>query len=261
MPKTILQFLTILIFSTHANCLVSGEYSRQEYLKLVSEFPKIVTPCGNYRNGEIQVVLDPEEMASIEEEFGREVGVLMRDNYWIWVNDACVFPNGKKGIYGRIFLVNSLETNPGVAVMPITNEGKVILNCNFRHATRSWEIELPRGLVDKNEDAEMAARRETVEETGMIVGDLILLGEMTPDTGMVNTVVPIYAAHVIEKKDTQHADSEAIEEILCMSISEIKLAFLQGYCERNIRGTNQKIKMRDPFLAFALFMYELKVKK
>ena len=37
---------------------------------------------------------------------------------------------------------------------------KVILNVNYRHATRSWELELPRGVREENETVEMTAKRE-----------------------------------------------------------------------------------------------------
>jgi ADP-ribose pyrophosphatase len=200
-------------------------------------------------------------MAAIEAATGRDVGVMKRDKYWLWVNDACAFPNGKKGVYGRFMWMRSLEGAPGVAVMPILSDGKIVLNCNFRHATRSWEIELPRGVVDHGEDVEAAARRETLEETGMVVESLMLLGEITPDTGVANTIVPVFAANVGEKMVPQQQESEAIEEVLALSMQEIKHAFLQGYYECNVRGIQKKIPFRDPFLAYAIFMHDIKKEK
>src|SRR5262249_11188301 len=108
------------------------------------------------------------------------------------------------------------------------------------------------------EEPEAAARRETIEETGMVVSDLVLLGEMAPDTGLTNTIVPIYLAKVIGKQDSQPEDSEAIEEILCLTIPEIKQAFLQGYYEHEIRGASHPIPFRDPFLEYAILLYEIK---
>lgn len=254
-------FSTFLFFGFICNGFISihaGEASRNQYLELIQSSPKLINPQGEHAKGEIQIVTNPEEMAAIEKNTGRDVGIVMRDKYWLWVNDACVFPNGTKGVYGRILWVNSLEGCPGVAVMPVTSDGKVILNCNFHHATRSWEIELPRGGINIGEDPEIAAKRETIEETGMLVNDLILLGKMPPDTGLTNTIVPIYMAKVIEKQDSQPEDSEAIEEILCLSVSEIKQAFLRGYYEHKVRGAQKQIPFRDPFLAYAILIYELK---
>jgi ADP-ribose pyrophosphatase len=182
----------------------------------------------------------------------------MQDKYWLWINDACIFPSGHKGVYGRILWVKSLESCPGVVVMPVMSDGKIVLNCNFRHATRSWEIELPRGAINFGEEIEAAAKRETMEETGMLVDYLSLLGEVPPDTGLTNTVVPVFIAKVIEKQASHQEESEAIEEILFLTVQEIKQAFLQGYHECNVRGIQKQIPFRDPFLAYAIFMYELK---
>jgi len=252
------MLVPMLICNTLLTFVQAGETSRREYLKLIDKFPSLITPQGDSTKGEIQIVLDPQEMAAIEKETAREVGVVMQDKYWLWINDACLFPSGKKGVYGRILWVNSLESCPGVAVMPITSDGKIVLNCNFRHATRTWEIELPRGAINKGEDKEAAAIRETMEETGMLVSNLFLLGEIPPDTGLTNTLVPIYLAKVIEKQKPQREDTEAIEEILFLTLPEIKQAFVHGYYECIVRGEKKQIPFRDPFLAYAILMYELK---
>jgi len=255
-PFSSLLFVCLIcsqLHSTHA-----GEFSRTEYIEFIQSSSKFLDFRGDYTKGEIEIVTDPQTMAAIEKNTGRDVGIVMKDKYWIWTNDACIFPNGTTGVYGRILWVKSLEGVPGVAVMPMTADGKVVLNCNFRHATRSWEIELPRGGLNSGEAPEAAARRETAEETGMLVEELIFLGEMPPDTGLTNTIVPIYMAKVIGKEDTQQEDSEAIEDILYLTMGEIKQAFVRGYLEHTIRGVHHKIPFRDPFLAYAIFMYDLK---
>lgn len=259
MQKLISPFLCfILLCNSLCTYVQADEASRNAYLELAKNFPRLIQPQGDFTKGEIQIILDPQEMAAIEKATSREVGLIKMDKYWLWVNDACIFPNGKKGVYGRILCVKGLEASPGVAVMPMTCNGKVIVNCNYRHATRTWEIELPRGGIDAGEEAEAAAIRETLEETGMLVSELFLLGEIPPDTGLTGTIVPIYLAKVIGKADSEHEDGEAIEEILSLSIPEIKQAFLKGYYEYTLRGVNTRIFFRDPFLAYAIMMYELK---
>lgn len=256
--RTVLCCVSLSLFGT---TVFASETSRQEYLELTQRFPNFVTPHGEASKGEIEVLLDPKQMASIEESTGRDVGVIMRDRYWIWVNDACKFPNGNKGVYGRIFWIKGLESSPGIAVMPILPNGNIVLNCNFRHATRSWEIELPRGLVDQGESAEEAAKREALEETGMVLTDFALLGEIPPDTGITNTIVPIFVGHVANQVSPRQEETEAIETIFALSIDEIKQAFVDGYYECKIRNESLKVPFRDPFLAYALLIYELKYPK
>jgi ADP-ribose pyrophosphatase len=240
--------------------LVGDEGSRQRYLELIKQYPGIVTPRGDASRGEIEIILDEEQMALIEKKIGRDVGVVKEDRYWIWINDACRFPSGNEGVYGRIFWVRGIQSSSsGVAVMPVTAEGKVVLNCNFRHATRSWEIELPRGLVNEGEMAEAAARREAAEETGRMITEIRLLGEMPPDTGVLSVVVPVFIAKVASVEAQQQEETEAIEEILELSIEEVKKAFAVGYYECELRGQRQKVFCRDPFLAYALLQYSLEV--
>lgn len=250
---------SFIFFLTSVSTLASaGETSRKHYLELLENSSQLIPLQGDHTKGEIEIVTDPQAMAAIEKETSREVGVVMRDKYWLWINDACIFPSGKKGVYGRILWVKSLEACPGVAVMPMTSEGKVILNCNFRHATRSWEIELPRGGVNAGEAPEAAAKRETIEETGMAIDNLILLGEIPPDSGLTNSIVPIYLAKVTSKQEAQPEDSEAIEEVLHLSVPEIKQAFLRGYYEHKIRGESKRIPFRDPFLAYAILLHDIR---
>lgn len=250
-------FAATILSSVFFLGMEAGEVSRQEYLELIAQYPKLIQPLGDHRAGEIEIVIDPERMQAIEKKFGRPVGLVQRDKYWLWINDACIFPSGAEGVYGRILWRHSLDSCAGVIVMPILPDGKVVLNCNFRHATRSWEMELPRGAVSPGEDIEAAAKRETVEETGMLVDQLSLLGEIPPDTGLTNTVAPVFMARVIAKQDAQPEETEAIESIVSLTIGEIKQAFIQGYYECDVKGVKKRIHFRDPFLAYAILLYEL----
>ncbi|OGN56427.1 MAG: hypothetical protein A3D96_05015 [Chlamydiae bacterium RIFCSPHIGHO2_12_FULL_44_59] len=233
--------------------LQADERSRHRYLELIKQYPHLVLPRGDATQGEIEIILDEEQIASVERKLGRDVGVVKEDQYWIWINDVCKFPSGNEGVYGRILWVRGLESpTPGVAVMPITSEGKIVLNCNFRHSTRSWEIELPRGLVNAGETAEDAATREASEETGRSIVEVRLLGEMPPDTGVLSVVVPVFVAKVAGIDARQPEETEAIEDILELSIEEIQKAFAEGYYTYHFRGEWRQVPFRDPFLAYAL---------
>src|SRR5882762_10182094 len=120
-------------------------------------------PKGDHRKGEIEIVTDLAEVTSIEnkqierlmkkgwsEEEAREssrTGIVAQDIFWIWLRDAVIFPTGATGTYDRLLWQKSMERLIGVAVLPILSNGRVVLNLNFRHATRSWEFEIPRGGI------------------------------------------------------------------------------------------------------------------
>lgn len=176
------------------------------------------------------------------------------DHYWIWLNDAVQFPNQTYGIYGRILWINSLKGPPGVAVMPVLPNGKIVLIRTFRHATRSWEYELPRGGVNPNETLEMAAAREVKEETGMIIEKLQLLGKIAIDSGTLNSVEPIFLAKIVREQNPARENSEVIASIDAFSIAELKKGLKEGYLSVTVENKVQKVPLRDPVLAYALLL-------
>ena len=228
------------------------------YLEYLEKYPTLSAYMGNADEGEIEIILDSQKRLEIEQQMKRKVGIVAEDAYWLWINDAVKFPSGKYGIYARLLCRQSLTGVPGVAVMVVLPNGKIALNRNFRHATRSWEYELPRGGRNENESIEDAALREVKEETGMVVGDLKLLGQMTPDSGLTNSVVPVFLAKIIRQEDAQPEDSEAIAGIDAFSIAELKQGFMDGYLSVTIEGKVCKIPLRDSFLAFALLQVEIR---
>jgi ADP-ribose pyrophosphatase len=245
----------LLVFITCLLTLDASEKSRQDYLDMIRDYPLLVADMGDAKKGEIEILIAPEKMAEIEAKTGRDVGLIKKDKYWTWLNDAVRFPSGAEGVYSRI-LWNKALKNPdvGVCVMPEIEGKGIVLNCNYRHATRSWELELPRGGVNESETVEDAARRETLEETGKVLSKLTLLGHIAPDTGTLSTVVPIYLATVAGSQDTAQEESEAIEENIVLSHAELKKAIVDGYYDCKIRGETKRVYCRDPFLTYAVLM-------
>lgn len=241
----------LLFFLCGYSGLIANEASRQEYLTLIQSHPEVVMPIGSAAKGEIEILLDPNKMTAIEEATGRDVGVLKSDSHWIWLNDACKFPDGREGVVGRI-LAKNLQRYPGAAVVPVLEDGKIVLNCEFRHSTRNWELEMPRGGVKPGESLEAAARREVLEETGMVVDQLIRLGEVTGDSGVTGMIIPIFMGIVADVQKPERESSEAINQTLTLSITEIEEAFSRGYIECRIEGETRRVNARDPFLAYAL---------
>lgn len=86
--------------------------------------------------------------------------------------------------------------HPGaVAVVPITDDGHVILVRQFRGSVGRSLLEIPAGLLDvEGEDLETAARRELREETGMTADVLEPLIGFNAAVGFTDERITIFVA-------------------------------------------------------------------
>lgn len=227
-----------------------GSKPSEEYFSYVKQLSK---SNGNYQDGEIEIILDPSKIQQIAEKqkgrllkkgFSEEdatkfsrIGIIAEDHYWIWIRDAVLFPKGVSGTYNRVIWKNTLSSSPhGVAILPILPSGKIGLILTYRHATRSWEFELPRGGINLHEPITKAAMRELKEETGLVAKSLESLGEIALDTGMASTVNPIFIAKVSSKEDSAIEETEAIAGVYSFTKDEIKKGLSQGFLEVSVSG-------------------------
>ncbi len=113
----------------------------------------------------------------------------------------------RKVFEGRIFTVQ-VETitlpkggrfdaeiirHPGsVVLVPITNDGGIILVRQYRHAIGRWVWELPAGSLKHGEDQQKAAARECQEEIGLIPSSVEKLGSLFPTPGYCDEEMNFY---------------------------------------------------------------------
>lgn len=85
--------------------------------------------------------------------------------------------------------------HPGaVAILPITNDGHVILVKQFRKPVESFLLEIPAGKIDSNESPEQCAIRELKEETGIIANKIEHLTEFYTSAGFSNEKMHLFIA-------------------------------------------------------------------
>ncbi len=102
-----------------------------------------------------------------------------------------------------------IDVNDYVAVVAVTASGHLVLVRQHRPVVGRGTVELPSGQVDPGETAEQAGRRELLEETGMVAGDMELLGVLVPDVGrLTNRMWCYFAAGVTPA--TGHVDEPGI---------------------------------------------------
>lgn len=104
-----------------------------------------------------------------------------------------------------------------VAAAVVVHEGRVLLvRRRVAEGQLSWQF--PAGKVERGETGEVAAVRETKEETGLHVTVVTLLGERVhPVTGRLVS----YVACAVEGGTAQVADADEIAEVAWATLAEI----------------------------------------
>ena len=74
------------------------------------------------------------------------------------------------------------EEMRAAGVIAVTEDGKIIVARQFRPGPEKIMDDIPGGYVNDDEDPELAARRELLEETGYQAGTMTFLGEFSRDS-------------------------------------------------------------------------------
>jgi 8-oxo-dGTP pyrophosphatase MutT (NUDIX family) len=102
-----------------------------------------------------------------------------------------------------------------INVIAITPENNVVLIEQYRQGVEELVTELPSGMVDMNEAAETAARRELLEETGYEAEEWALLGVTLPNPAFHNNRIHHYLARGAKWiKEPELDDNESVTTTL-----------------------------------------------
>ncbi len=118
--------------------------------------------------------------------------------------DEVRLPNGNTGVREVIRHVGA------VCVIPVFENGDVIVERQFRYPHAKVLLEIPAGKLDsKAENPLAAAKREFYEETGYTADRYTLLGELYTTPAFVDEVIHMYLAEGLHRADdAQHLDAD-----------------------------------------------------
>ena len=87
----------------------------------------------------------------------------------------------------------------GAVIVPLLDNGDVILVRQYRFPHKKFIVELPAGKLEPNEDPLSAAKRELQEETGYTAGHYEKLAAILTTPGFCSEVLHIYLATALKK--------------------------------------------------------------
>ncbi|HLG39103.1 MAG TPA: NUDIX hydrolase [Chitinophagaceae bacterium] len=141
------------------------------------------------------------------------------NDLWFKVRkDVCKTPEGK--IVDPYYVY---EFSEWVAAVPVTEDGKIVMIRQYRHAYGDVCIEFPGGCVDKTDkNFEEAIKRELLEETGYSFSAFKSLGVISPNPSTNNNLMHMFLAAGGKKVADQILDHNEEIEIDLFTIDEVK---------------------------------------
>lgn len=117
-----------------------------------------------------------------------------------------------------------IENRGWVGVVPLTADGRFLINRQYKHGIGRAVLEFPAGAIDADEnDPELTAHRELMEETGysVVSGKLEPLARFDANPTGASTQVWWYLAREVRQTGTPKDDPMEVIENLLVTPSEL----------------------------------------
>jgi ADP-ribose pyrophosphatase len=118
--------------------------------------------------------------------------------------DEAILPDGS--ISSREWI-----KHPGAcAIVPIFENGDVMLIDQYRYPAKKLFLEVPAGKIDSGEHPDDTAKRELLEETGLSANKLEKIGHLYPAIGYADEIIHIYIAKGLLESTENTDDDEFV---------------------------------------------------
>lgn len=135
--------------------------------------------------------------------------------------DQVRLPNGK-------IATREVMRHPGAAaVVPLTEDGNVILVRQYRYPFAQVMLEIPAGKLDPGEDPLVCARRELTEETGYEADEFVSLGVFYPSVAVMDEQIHLYLARGLTFR-AANPDADEFLNVEQRPLKELIDLILQG---------------------------------
>lgn len=139
------------------------------------------------------------------------------ENKWLTVKKESVdLPNGTS-----IEDFYSVTIPDAAAIVAVTDDMKIVLKREYKHATDEVLIEVPAGMFEPEEtDGLAVAKRELLEETGYASDDWMYFGDTIECSSKLTNRMHIYLAQNCKKVSGQKLNATEELDVLVMDIKE-----------------------------------------
>lgn len=129
------------------------------------------------------------------------------DNAWIRVDEHQVLnPAGNKGIYGKVHFKNI-----AIGILPLDDELNTWLVGQYRYPLDAYSWEIPEGGGLIGIDPQEGAKRELLEETGLVANELIEIQRMHLSNSVSDELAILYVAKGLTQGSAQPEETEQLQ--------------------------------------------------
>lgn len=107
----------------------------------------------------------------------------------------------------------------GIGIVPVTNDGDIILVKQYRKAAEKFLLELPAGMLEPGEEPRKGAIRELKEETGYEAGKSVFLTEFYSTPGFCTEKIHLFVATDLTPGEQDLDETEDLE-VVVLSLEE-----------------------------------------
>lgn len=139
------------------------------------------------------------------------------DHPWFKVRqDTVELPGGK--VIDDYFM---WQDNDVAQIVPVTEDGKFLLERQYKHAVGEFMLEFPAGYLNDNENPADAANRELLEETGYSGDEVEYIGKLNHNPTKEIGCLYIFTARNVRKVREQKLDVTENIQLELLSSEEI----------------------------------------
>ena len=141
------------------------------------------------------------------------------------IYEDTVLANGHKAHWDFI------HHDGAAAVVPVTDDGKILMVRQYRNALNRETLEIPAGKLDAPDEPKIeCAYRELEEETGYHSDDLEWLITLRTTVALCNEKIEVYVARNLIRTH-QHLDENEFVNVEAHTVEELKQMIFEGKIE------------------------------
>lgn len=138
-----------------------------------------------------------------------------------YYKDTVLLPNGNTAVWDFV------GHNGAAAVVPVLEDGRLLIVTQYRNALDRFTLEIPAGGLNPGEPTIDAAARELQEETGYSCGSIEPLITIRTTVAFCNEKIDIYLARNLQKGQ-QYLDENEFVNVKAYELADLETMIYDG---------------------------------